>query len=826
MSGHKAIVTALLSASGIALAFPAAAQESQASQPPQADPGSGLGDIVVTARKREESLQNVPVAITAFGGEALREKNIDTFYDVPLHTPGLTVRTASAERSGADFFIRGQGSTYGSGPGVVSYFSDVPAFGSLLGNNIQFYDLASVQVLKGPQGTLFGRSTTGGAVLIEPARPTADFGGFVEVKAGNYDMREVTGALNVPLVGDVLMLRVAGNIVRRDGFTISSTTGQKLDDRRRESYRVGLLFRPSESFENYTLFYGEHINENASGSVLLEFNDTSIAQFAAPSNLVIAGFCANPAVAIAANCAGTAAIRAARLDALHAALNAEEARIKGGGSIRQTPTAYQDFLRGSSQVLQNTTTIRPGEVPVLGDLMIKNIFATGRTIKAASTREIGGSPLPHGQPINGQELIGGVPTITNRSGTTKFFDHFTEEVQLGGGSPTVDWLVGYFVEVDKNPLSFPPIFPAFNNAFSIPLDALAYQGQLVLNQKDIDRGLFGQATVKLDSLIGGLSVTAGYRKSKSTRRSFNAPAVVTPTGVVPGVVVPGVGLKEKVSSYNFSVDYRAASNLLLYAATRKGYKPGGVNPPPAEPIPGALTSFRPEILKDVELGAKYDWESGVVSGRTNIALYKQWYSDIQRNQILINPNPPFGTVTQVANIARASIKGLELENVIQVGRRLTFTLNYSFTDAKYTRYPGTTTDILGNVIPNVEAPYVGTPKHQGTLGIRFLAVESDNVGNVSISGDLYRQSRVWLDDQALQDPEQVGKQKAWSNLNLRLDWNNAGGTGIDAGLFARNVTKNVHLLGVGNLINNLGVITGIYSEPRTWGIELRYKFGS
>ena len=133
---------------------------------------------------------------------------------------------------------------------------------------------------------------------------------------------------------------------------------------------------------------------------------------------------------------------------------------------------------------------------------------------------------------------------------------------------------------------------------------------------------------------------------------------------------------------------------------------------------------------------------------------------------------------------------------------------------------------MGNVIPNVEAPYVGTPKHQGTLGIRFLAVESDNVGNVSISGDLYRQSRVWLDDQALQDPEQVGKQKAWSNLNLRLDWNNAGGTGIDAGLFARNVTKNVHLLGVGNLINNLGVITGIYSEPRTWGIELRYKFGS
>lgn len=826
-------VVGLLSASSLlALMQPARAQSTIEtpgpldSQQEQSAQAHGLNDIVVTARKRQESLQDVPVAITAFSGEALREKNIQTSYDVPLHTPGLTVRTASAERNGADFFIRGQGSTFGSGPGVVAYFANVPGFGSLLGNNIQFYDLGSIQVLKGPQGTLFGRSTTGGAILIDPQMPTSKLEGFVEARGGNYSMHELTGALNVPLVNDVLMLRVAGNYLRRDGFTTSSTTGQRLDDRHRESYRIGLLFRPADTFESYTLFYGEHIDENASGSVLLAFNP-NIPQFnTGPAGAGRAGvtqICG--LISAPAQVAGCIANRIGRIDVLRNQLAAEAARVRAGGSVRKTPTAYEDLLRGHAQVIQNTTTVSPGTVPLLGDLTIKNIFATHRTLGAASTREIGGAAFPHAQPINGQELVGGIPTITGRSGSTKFFDRFTEEFQVGGATENVDWLIGYYVEVNDRDFSTPPIFPNFNNAFTIPLDQLTYQGQLVLDQHDVDRGLFGQATVRFDRWIPGLSATAGYRKSKSKRRSVNAPAIVTPGGVGIGPRTPGSSLDEKVSSYNFSFDYQATPDLLLYATTRKGYKPGGVNAPAATTIPGVLLVFKPEILKDVELGVKLNWDSGSLQGRSNLALYKQWYSDIQRNEILVNPNPPYSTVTQVNNIAAASVKGLELENVLQIDDRWTLTLNYAYTDAGYTEYPGSTVNVLGVSTPNVEAPYVGTPKHQATFGARYEAITDSDIGNVALSGDFYIQSDVELDDQALQNPERVGHQKSWTNLNLRLEWNKVMGSTIDLAAFVRNVTDDTHLLGVGSLINNLGVITGIYNEPRTAGLELRYRFG-
>ena len=165
-------------------------------------PGSAVsGDIVVTARKRSESLQKVPVAVTAFTAEMLRQKTIQRVYDLATNTPGLTIRAASGDRTRPDFFIRGQGSTYGTQPGVVVYFADAPAFTPLYpGTNIQFYDLGSAQVLKGPQGTLFGRSTIGGAVLLAPQRPKNDFGGFIDLSAGDYAYKEASGALNIPII--------------------------------------------------------------------------------------------------------------------------------------------------------------------------------------------------------------------------------------------------------------------------------------------------------------------------------------------------------------------------------------------------------------------------------------------------------------------------------------------------------------------------------------------------------------------------------------------------------------------------------------------------
>ena len=815
-------------AAAIAMAAPgisAQAQDTVQSPPiPQAGSSSPMGEIIVTARKRAESLQDVPVAVTVLDSETLREKNITNFYDVATEAPGLSVRAANSQRYSADFFIRGQGSTFGSGPGVVTYFAEAPAYTSILGNAIQFYDLASVQVLKGPQGTLFGRSSTGGAVLLTPARPDDEFGGFVEARVGNYGMHEFTGVVNLPIFEDVLSFRAAGNFLRRDGFTRSLTTGQRLDDRRRESYRLSLLFTPAPVFENYTLFYGEHVDETATGSPLLSFRSDHLPLFDTSATGVgratVTGLCGliTPDPANVPNCVAT---RVGRIDQLRNALNAEENRIRTGGddAVRSTVTAFDNFTRGETQVLLNTTTINPGEVPVLGDLTIKNIFSTGRTIRAGTTREIAGAAFPHGIPINGQDIINGVPTITDQSGSTSFFDQYTEEIQLGGDSERVNWLLGYYREVDKRDRGYPPIFPTYNNAFTVPLDSFAPLQQLRTDIRNVDTGFFAQVTVEV---VDNLSVTAGYRKSKATRSSTTVQTDVTPGGLVPrpGGTANVQSLREKVDSYTFSVDWEVTPDLLLYAAHRKGYKPGGLNGVPAVIPAGFVPQFAPETLKDIELGAKYTWSAGDVFGRSNLALYHQWYNDIQRNETLPAAT---GVVTQVNNIAQAKIKGLEIENVIQYDR-WTLNLNYSYIDAGYSDYPGTVTDVVGNTFNLIDTPFSGTPEHQGTVALKYLAISDSNIGDVTFSGDLYFQSKVNLDDELLRDPDRVGLQSGYANLNLRIDWRDVMGLPVDAAVFVQNVTDDTHLVGAGSLLNAIGSIVGIYNEPRTYGAELRYRF--
>ncbi|MBU3995917.1 MAG: TonB-dependent receptor [Actinobacteria bacterium] len=813
--------------------------------PPEAVSESVFSEIVVTARKREESLQSVPAAVTAITADGLREKNIATFYDLAENAPGLSIRAGSAQRSISEFFIRGQGTTYGSGPGVVTYFADAPAYNAtILGNGIQFYDLASVQVLKGPQGTLFGRSTTGGAVLLAPQRPTDKLEGFLEAKIGNLGMKEFTGALNLPLVKDVLSLRLAGNVLRRNGFTVSTTTGEQLDDRHRESYRLGVLFTPAEEFESYTLFYGENVDESSTGARLIAYNpnhpylnaNTTINPLGGFTPADFGAFFAQPVRtagdAISQLCTGLAiqgagfgsipscvTTRTGRITALTNDLLAERTSFRAGGddAVRRVPTAFDNFQSGQVQVLVNTTTIRPGTLPMLGDITVKNIFSTGRSIRAASTREISGTRFPHGQPINGQDIVNGVPTITDKSGTTKFFDQYTEEFQIAGSSDRLNWLIGYYREENTAAPNYPPIFPSFNNAFTVPLDSFSPLQQMTISRKDVDIGYFGQVTVKI---VEGLNLTAGYRKSKTARDSVTAPLTVTPAGYI--LTVGGVqtvrSLRENASGYNFSIDWKPMPDLLLYATHRKGFKAGGLNGVPSVIPAGYVPQFKPESLKDVELGVKYSWNAGNVRGRSNIAVYQQWYSDIQRNETL--PLPGGGVVTQVNNIAEASLKGFEMENLVQFGR-LTLTLNYAYIDAKYKRYPGTITDYLGNTFDRVNTPFTGTPKHQLTLGARVLVVDSPSIGAISFSGDYYRQSSVVLDDEFLADPERLGQVKGYGMLNLRAEWKRALGSPVDLAVFGRNVTDHTHLVGTSNLLNALGTLTGIYNEPRTYGVEAR-----
>src|SRR5882757_5674375 len=173
---------------------------------------SGLEEITVTARRVKESMQDVPIAITAFGAGSLQEEHIMSNQDLLGKVPSLIVSSNGQARSSETFTLRGQGAAFLSGQGVVEYMAEAPLisgfYTSIQGGPGAFLDLDNLQVLKGPQGTLFGRNTTGGAVVLEPARPTDELGGYIQAQTGNYSDREVEAVLNVPLVDDKLAVRL------------------------------------------------------------------------------------------------------------------------------------------------------------------------------------------------------------------------------------------------------------------------------------------------------------------------------------------------------------------------------------------------------------------------------------------------------------------------------------------------------------------------------------------------------------------------------------------------------------------------------------------
>ena len=211
----------------------------------------GIGDIVVTARRRAESLQNVPVAVTAISATELETRSVTRLEEVAQIAPGLNIGQSSRGASTALVSLRGQENTQNAitnDPAVGIYFDEV-YIGRSAGALISALDdMAAVQILRGPQGTLFGRNNTGGAILLTPNRPDLDeTSAEVAATFGSYDRSEYRGVLNLPVVEGVLAVRGSYRRTRQDGYGRSVTTGiDSFGNVHRENGRIALRFTPSE----------------------------------------------------------------------------------------------------------------------------------------------------------------------------------------------------------------------------------------------------------------------------------------------------------------------------------------------------------------------------------------------------------------------------------------------------------------------------------------------------------------------------------------------------------------------------------------------------
>ena len=268
---HRLIKSSLLlgvAAAGTIISSPAMAQGSTSA--------SSTGDIIVTARRVAERLQDVPISITVYNQEQINNRNIAIATDLATYTPSLSVNQRYGPEK-ASYSIRGFNQDQSTAPTVGVYFAEVVGVraqgGTTSGNTVgagAFTDLENVQVLKGPTGTLFGRNTTGGAILLTPKKPTDNLEGYIEGTYGNYDAMRLQGAINLPLA-DTFKVRLAVDRNKRDGYMRNrSGVGPKdFNDLDYLYARFSMVAELTPDLENYTIFHYSKSETNGYGTKVI-----------------------------------------------------------------------------------------------------------------------------------------------------------------------------------------------------------------------------------------------------------------------------------------------------------------------------------------------------------------------------------------------------------------------------------------------------------------------------------------------------------------------------------------------------------------------------
>jgi len=748
-------------ATGVFYAGVAAAQSASSPAPANAPVATGgtpaLEEIIVQARRTDERLQAVPLAVTALSKVQLSQDVITSAYDIQRLAPSIVIEPDASDGQ-EDFLIRGSFAGVGNDPSVVTYTDEVPQDSRTIAYDL--YDIASVQELKGPQGTLFGRNSTGGAVLFFSQKPTlSGVGGYVTAEYGNYDERRVEGAVNLPL-GQDLALRVAGEIEGRDG-TLTSVTdpGLQYNNRNNRSVRASLLWQPSSHIENITTVNGYYVHQHFSDGQPISFDPTAADTFL--ENPALAGYVAR------------------------------QAQLPSDQTVSSEP-ATNDVSKWS---VQNAFTYS-------GDnFTVHNILYYGRS-NIDFSKNFTATPVP-------DFLVASKDDYQN----------FYTDTYASGNllNSIVQWRVGFVFSEDKDDQG------QYENLYPYTGFLAGVQPQNVHSLLDFKSyAVYTQENIELSRILKGLSFTAGYRYTWDDRTDVSQAlsGVAQTCAFVAGT--PGLdaancirqqSLNSSDANYNFSLNWQATSNLLLYVANRKGYKSGSFNAFEADP---ALSTYQPEVVYDTEIGLKSDLTIGGIPLRNNLAFFRDDYDNIQTTSYLqtaqgtivvtLNENP----VTGLKSTAR--IQGFEWELTARPAPWLDVSAFYSQTQAKYEQFVTYPAQLnlaganVGGVVPNTlgVSATAHVPLHGPVDGADiFLSYYRAGEQN---SGPLYPIVQTAVD-----------------TLDARLLLHNVYGSGADLALYGKNLANN---LTCPTNPSPFGENVQVCGEPRTYGVQLTYRFGT
>ena len=841
--------------SGLALTNPAAAQQAAAAKE------AGSGDIIVTAQRIEQRLQDVPISITVLNQQQLSQHNIVSTADLGGFVPSLSVNQQFGPEK-ASFVIRGFTQAYHTAPTVGVYFADVVAPRALgpttSGNGAgvgSTFDLENIQVLKGPQGTLFGRNTTGGAILLVPTRPKDKLGGYIEGSIGNYNMHRVQAVLNVPL-SDTFKVRAGVDWNQADGYVHnhSGIGPADFDNTNYVAARLSILADLTPDLENYIVASYSHSATH--GDV--------------PKLSTCTG---QPYVGLGQALGPAACAQIAR----------QNARGDGIWDVENNdPNAHETIKQWS---VINTTTWRATDT-----LTIKNIASYSEYRESADFSLWGdnlavypffpysGSGGPFSTPVfNGAP---GTPlkTISLHPGRypyTTAQNSFTDELRFQGTAldGRLNWQAGAYLEISApldwnsqdveiftncanvqqpgtcRPLTLPFNVGTAESPFFFPVGVGSISDA---NSKDWfnDKGFYAQATYKLTDKF---SVTGGIRYTIDKMRDLAELQNLTPTGnycqdilhfntAPAGVVVSAANAQQyalfttdpskcdvsrtissKKPTWLIDFDYKPTDDMLLYAKWARGYRQGSITNNSI-----GFETVEPEKLDLYELGAKTSFRGGI-SGYFNIAAF---YNDFHNQQITVAPvvNPAYQGVIPNAspniNAGHSRIWGIEVDSSFRLFQGFTLDVGYTYLDTKVLDITLPPLPVYYDFLNPTAAkgsPLALSPKNTIVLTGTYVLPLDASVGKISFGATFTHAD----ENQAVESSASPAYLiSAMNQLNFNADWHSVFGRPIDLAFYMTNVTNQGRIIFPSSGFQTFGGDGGHVNQPRMFGFRLKYRFDS
>ncbi|MDR2856991.1 MAG: TonB-dependent receptor [Novosphingobium sp.] len=621
----------------LAMAAPACAQDAGATAP---EAETGIEEIVVTAQKRSENIQSVPISVSALSGSMVDRMNATNLKDLQGAVPNIQINNFTNTPNSAVFTIRGIGVIEPDpfAGNTVSIVQDgVPQYFSM-GALLDLFDVDRIEVLRGPQGTLFGANSTGGVVSVTTAQPTGVFGGKAEVTYGNYNRIDIKAAVDIPLVQDILAGKVAVMHTGRDGYYTNIVDGSDMGSRNVTVLRSYLKYTPNADLA--ITLSGEYGRARNGAPVVVSG--------AVPGDL---------AYAPAGTIYGSEALPMYQSPCVSAALSCRAPDKYYSANDTVPDVSNMDTWRATMTVDWKNTGI--GDITAITGY--KHFSLTEYTDNDATAN----------------------PAFRLDTYRVTKGWQFSQELRTSVDvNDTVNLLLGGFYMKTH-----------YDHSARLILDMFA-PGLSQHNIQDQDNwsgSLFAQSFIDITDKLrfqAGIRYTHEKTEMVAGTESFINPAgkgqffESSANSLGDGFIANG---KKSWNRFGWKVglDYKASNNTLLYGYYARGFKSGGFVGRIASPA--EIGPYNPETVDTFEIGLKADWLNRRL--RTNLSLFYTDYRHMQVSENQIDDSvTPAKILTSIFNAAEATIKGFELEVTALPVDGLTLTGSVAYLDATYGKF--------------------------------------------------------------------------------------------------------------------------------------------